>query len=312
MPTDVLVSAWGLDAADLAHALAPRIGSARLFFAGRLADDLGRVQGPLELVALTGGGGDVSTHTFDAGGGGTCPVRLELTVLPMGVVRSWSVPLVRLLTDPGCIPPPMPRPVVAGMHALYTQRDLVPGNRYLSEELEEAHVEVLPLYTATRELYRLRRMAGGSAVAGAADPAEQLAALVRALLGAWGYCNPCPSTLLPLFERAAHRLRLAPAVPAAVRRAVTDRTDTASLRSALLSLERLRAADPVLRFCAGLVDGASARPVAAAPAGAHCGAQLRCDDRIGGGDAVQRAPDGLPDGDAGPLLGVGEVADAAT
>jgi hypothetical protein len=265
-PTDVLVSAWGLDAAHLGDALRPRIGPARLFFAGRLADDLGRAQGPLEVVALTGGGEKVSTRTFEPDGlAGLVP--LELTVLPMHVVRSWSVPLVRLLTDPVCVPPQMPPPVAVGIHALYAQRDLVPGNPYLERELEEARVEVLPLYVATRALFRLRRALGDPPP----DPVDRLTTLVRALLGAWGYCNPDPATLLPLFERAAHRLQLPAAVPDAVRAALTGSAGTARVRSALDSLERISAADPVLRVCAGLVDGASAGPAPISVGGSSSG-----------------------------------------
>jgi len=252
VPTDELISSWGVDAAQLGAALRPRTGAARLFLAGTLADDLGGSRGPLEIVAVTERPGEVSQHTYEPGSTTACPVTVSVTVLPLDIVRSWSVPLVRLLTGPVILPPEMSRPVAVGFHALYTQRDLLLGDRYLDAELEEAHAEVMPLYVAARQVHRLRRDA---TLAG--HPAARVAVLARALLGAWGYCNPYPATLAPLFERAARRQRLAPELPTTVRGALTDTADGADVRAAVAQLEALCAADPVLRFCTDLVTRAS-------------------------------------------------------
>jgi len=261
VPTDVLISSWGIDAAQLGAALRPQTGAARLFLAGTLADDLSGSRGPLEIVAVTERPGEVSQHTFEPGSAKGCPVTVAVTVLPLDTVRSWSVPLVRLLTGPVILPPEMSRPVAVGFHALYTQRDLLLGDRFLDAELEEAHAEVMPLYVAAREVHRLRRDAT------LVDrPVARLTVLVRALLGAWGYCNPYPATLAPLFERAVRRQRLAPELPAMVRRALTDTVDGADVRDAVAQLEALFTADPVLRFCADLVTRASAGASAGAGA----------------------------------------------
>ncbi|MFI7602163.1 hypothetical protein [Actinoplanes sp. NPDC049681] len=259
VPTDMLISSWGVDAARLGAALRPRTGAARMFLAGKLADDLSGSRGPLEVVAVTERPGEVTEHSFEPSSITGCPVTVAVTVLPLDTVRSWSVPLVRLLTGPGVLPPEMPGPVAVGFHALYTQRGLVLGDRYLDAELEEAHAEVMPLYVAARQVHRLRRNAS------LADrPVARLTVLVRALLGAWGYCNPYPATLAPLFERAARRQRLAPELPATVRRVLATSAEGAEVRAAVAQLEALCAADPVLRFCENLVRFA--------PAGAGAGA----------------------------------------
>ncbi|GAA3349402.1 hypothetical protein GCM10020358_71410 [Amorphoplanes nipponensis] len=252
VPTDLLICSWGIDAAQLAAALRPWTGAARLFLAGMLADDLGGSSGPLEIVAVTERPGEVAQHSFELGSITGCPVTAAVTVLPLDTVRSWSVPLVRLLTGPVVLPPEMPRPVAVGFHALYSHRNLLPGDRYLDAELEQAHAEVLPLYVAAGETRRLRHDAD---LAG--RPAARLPVLLRALLGAWGYCNPSPGTLVPLFERAARRQRLAPELSATVRRAMAVDEGGADVPAAVAHLEKLCAADAVLQFCDSLVGRAA-------------------------------------------------------
>ncbi|MGP4112722.1 hypothetical protein ACTWP5_17665 [Streptomyces sp. 4N509B] len=256
VPTEILVSAWGLDAAALARALLARVGRTRLFLAGRLADDLATAHGPAQIVALTDHTQRVQRTTFPRDGLVPCPVPLTVTVLPLGVVREWSAPLVSLLTGPAPVLRRLPPRVATGLHALYTQRDLRPGDDHLAEELESTHVEVLPMYQATWEVHALRHPDRAGAPPSDLD---RLAGTVRALLGAWGHCTPDPEALVPLFDRAADGLGVPGEIPRLVRRALRDGggAGEAAVGPALRAVTRLAAGDPLLRRCEELAAAAA-------------------------------------------------------
>jgi hypothetical protein len=82
---------------------------------------------------------------------------------------------------------------------------------------------------------------------------------MSALLGAWCQANPHPDARLPLFERTAPGHGVPARLSASVRRVLTDDGAGHLLPSVVSELERLRAADPVLRFWGGALG---ARPTA--------------------------------------------------
>ncbi|WP_158841340.1 hypothetical protein [Saccharothrix deserti] len=243
VPTELLVSHWALDAAALREVVTPYTGTARIFLSGACADDLAGARGPLELVAVSADRQNASRHRLDPGPALPCRVPVDLLVMPHSVLRSWSALLVEVLVEPGREPLPMPTEVAAALHAVGVQRDLVDAGRLLAAELEESHAEVLPLYLAARAELRL------SGPEHPTEPRERLELLMSALLGAWGHGNPYPAARLPLFERTAPRFGVSPALPASVRRVLTDDSAHHLMPAVVPAVERLRVADPVLRFC---------------------------------------------------------------
>ncbi|TDC99486.1 hypothetical protein E1292_31635 [Nonomuraea deserti] len=240
LPLDLLVSQWHLDAYALVESLRPSFGGTRVFYGGGLADDLGRADGPVELVALAERAEEMTEPAIDSQGLIHRPVRLSVLVMPTWQLRAWEEPLRSLLTHPGGPLPPVSPEIARAMHALHGQRDLQPGSPLFAQELEEAHIELWPLFTAAHAVQEL----GGAN--GRPAGRERLSLLVRALLGAWDCCNPQPELQVPLFERAAARRGIPPAVRAAVRQALTGRSPDPDVCSALRVLEEIGAADPVL------------------------------------------------------------------
>jgi hypothetical protein len=240
-----LLGDWAVDTAAMVGALHPYTGEARLFLAGACADDLAGPAGPLELVALTAqvpGAPEVAEPLRHHPRVSTM-VPVDLLVVPLAMLRAWSARLVGLLLEPACRPAPMPLPVAAGLHALHAQRELAGGHLFTAE-LETAHTELLPLYLAAQAQYQLLDLGRD------APPAQRLVLLLRSLLGAWGLGNPHDCVLARLFDRAARRLALPVHVPPAVRQALAGALRPADLESLVDDLDRLRAAEPILRVVA--------------------------------------------------------------
>ena len=112
----------------------------------------------------------------------------------------------------------MPPPVAVGIHALYAQRDLVPGNPYLEGEMQEARAPGAAAAAPTRAPSRRasRRSATRHRIRWTGSRRRPRPARRAGL--------PQPGSrdvVLLLFERAAHRLQLPAAVPDAVRAALT-------------------------------------------------------------------------------------------
>lgn len=240
-PTELLIADWRLDATALREVITPHTGTARVFLAGRCADDLADVRGPLELVAVSVDRQEVSLHRFAPGSTASCRAPVHLLTVPLTLLRSWSAALVEPLVEPGRPVPPLPEDVALAVHAVGAQRDLVDAGDLLDAELEESHAEVLPLYLAARAELRL---------SGFGEPRERLELLMSALLGAWGQANPHPDARLPLFERTAPRFGVSAELTASARRVLTEKGGDRLLPAVVAELEWLRAADPVLRFCA--------------------------------------------------------------
>ncbi|TDD23831.1 hypothetical protein [Nonomuraea diastatica] len=254
LPLDLLVSHWRLDAHALVESLRPSLGGTRVFYGGGLADDLGRADGPVELVALAERAEEPAEPAIEPHGLIHPPVQLSVLVMPTRLLRAWEEPLRSLLTHPGGPLPPVSPEIAKGMHALHGQRDLQPGSQLFAQEMEEAHIELWPLFTAARAVQELGGANGRPAVR------ERLSLLVRALLSAWDCCNPQPELQAPLFERAAARRGISPGVRAAVRQALTGRSPDRDVRSALRALEEIGAADPVLGLTGYARDEVSAAP----------------------------------------------------